>query len=567
MNPEKSQLNKESNTNKEINSNEVVEIISDREKEKIAIQEETRLRELEVDLGIKQEDHKEEEDQKKKLEKYNFALEIKHSQSFEELINYINICNEDIFESGAEGKINKAEIIEAINKIKSLDSEMVKQFPQILETLSFSFGIRGKVSELLEKNKKETPIEKLQEQINSAESLDGLIEIINNFKGGGIEYSDGSAISSNELVNRINHIKDFFNKEENQNAAIDNPMYTNTITRNFGLRDKVQELIQKELDKNIKEKEEYNKKAEELQEQINSASNINELIEIIGDFKEGVRYSDGTMVSSEKLIENINFLREFYNSKEDGGNINAEVPLFLNKITRNLGLRDKVQSLISKEIEQEKENQRTENTKLMIQDKINSAQSLDELIHDLNLYGESITLTFDNGTLSMKDIAESLNALKQNKDADVDQVTDFWGLRGKVQELLEKERTPLDKYDKAINDAKKELEEYETKGDVDYFEDPKYYELLDKIKEAEEDKFKNQKEKQDPDEKLEKGIEDAKTVEGIIDAINSFNGEIIYGDGKSVPKENIINVINAIKERVDNNKSCDDLLPYITEKL
>jgi hypothetical protein len=342
-------------------------------------------------------------------------------------------------------------------------------------------------------------------------------------------------------------------------------MYTNTITRNFGLRDKVQELIQKELDKNIKEKEEYNKKAEELQEQINSASNINELIEIIGDFKEGVRYSDGTMVSSEKLIENINFLREFYNSKEDGGNINAEVPLFLNKITRNLGLRDKVQSLISKEIEQEKENQRTENTKLMIQDKINSAQSLDELIHDLNLYGESITLTFDNGTLSMKDIAESLNALKQNKDADVDQVTDFWGLRGKVQELLEKERTPLDKYDKAINDAKKELEEYETKGDVDYFEDPKYYELLDKIKEAEEDKFKNQKEKQDPDEKLEKGIEDAKTVEGIIDAINSFNGEIIYGDGKSVPKENIINVINAIKERVDNNKSCDDLLPYITK--
>lgn len=82
-------------------------------------------------------------------------------------------------------------------------------------------------------------------------------------------------------------------------------------------------------------------------------------------------------------------------------------------------------------------------------------------------------------------------------------------------------------HDIAIEKAKKELADYEASGDIDYFEDEKYYEHLDKIKEAEERKLSGEFSISPNEEKLK---EFDSAIDKRMEEINKSNKDL-YSEG------------------------------------
>lgn len=171
-------------------------------------------------------------------------------------------------------------------------------------------------------------IKKIEERINNCRSFEELFSVIDRLDN--IPGSAGQSNAAEDLIKKIAEASKEIKEHQLQPGTPETDIILSRITRTGGLRQKVSELI-------------FSKEDPKLTEKINKASTAEELIAVLEKVG-GIARSDGKIIKASLLKSLIEDLK----SKKELG-IEAASPIarvILDRITRNAGLRDKVEKII-----------------------------------------------------------------------------------------------------------------------------------------------------------------------------------------------------------------------------
>lgn len=154
----------------------------------------------------------------------NFEESVARAKNFDDLTAVINRTKE-IY--GTKDTFTPEELLYAIDKVRKGEAK--------IEAVTRTGGLRQKVADLLESEKDKLP--ELEKKISNVGSVSELYKVLNSVEG--IQGSD-QFYSSKELVERIEAVRDVSKKTGAVTGFL-------LITESAGLRDKITELIEKEI--------------------------------------------------------------------------------------------------------------------------------------------------------------------------------------------------------------------------------------------------------------------------------------------------------------------------------